>query len=705
MGSPRTYRVGRDQINDIVIEHVSVSRQHCELQALDDGAILLIDLNSKNGTSVRENGAWSPIDRAIVERDERILLGEIVTTVAGLLQRAPQSASDARRAATPVHARREPTAPAGEEAKSFVRRLLNSDWARLNRRRDGTRPAYADAGVDHSSIYLPMAMRPAPAVAVAEAPALPVLVAPPAPAAAVEPRPVLFIDLRAAQTEDGDARASERYSFDVLPPSRPRPPARRPRDRGKWAVMGCALALCGAGTVAAFVHYEALTGRRPGTPINATVVAAVAPPVAKSEKAAPPPAAEKPDVPHNKNVSESPPPPSNNAGKAPNTDTYAAAPKDKDTEPPAAPPPPLRAKPWLRSIPASGNSAVLAAAATRDGGLCLAGSTATKTGGHDALILRVDAQGRTLWQKAPAGMHHDAALAVVQASDGGCVAAGHMGDETQLWLARFDAQGREIWNKTIPAGYTGRATSIVALRDGDYAIAAYARPSALDVDRAFVLRIAANGAIKWSKYVAAGETQALDLRETKDGELVVAGTGQRGERAYLWATRLNGRGDIGWHKQFGGVGRPSKVQLRMARGDEPVLAAAVLGPQPAGTNAAPLVTLRLLRLNQRGGVVWDRRLADAPRRMAGIVLLAGMIVVAGDAGENAEKPELWLARLDASGRLLREDRVAAGRGDLAAALAELKGGRLALAGTADLDSPGKRGAGLLFYEPSSAVLR
>jgi len=87
----RVYRVGRDPDNDIVIEHGSVSRAHCELKILDDGAILLADLGSMNGTAVRQNGQWEQIEQATVERDERILLGEIVTTVAALLARAPKT--------------------------------------------------------------------------------------------------------------------------------------------------------------------------------------------------------------------------------------------------------------------------------------------------------------------------------------------------------------------------------------------------------------------------------------------------------------------------------------------------------------------------------------------------------------------------------------------------------------------------------------
>src|SRR5262249_21635183 len=131
MDSGRVYRVGRDQTNDIVIEHGSVSRHHCELRLHDDGTVLIVDLNSMNGTAVRQNSGWEQIDKATVERDERVLLGEIVTTVAALLMRAPKTSErPAASASEPAPVPRripKPTAPAKPETSSLVGRFIKSD--------------------------------------------------------------------------------------------------------------------------------------------------------------------------------------------------------------------------------------------------------------------------------------------------------------------------------------------------------------------------------------------------------------------------------------------------------------------------------------------------------------------------------------------------------------------------------------------------
>jgi len=84
---PGAFTIGRDACNDIVVEDSSVSRCHAELRVDADG-IVLVDLDSMNGTHVRENGRWIEIARATVKPREPVLLGEVVITPDSLLNRA-----------------------------------------------------------------------------------------------------------------------------------------------------------------------------------------------------------------------------------------------------------------------------------------------------------------------------------------------------------------------------------------------------------------------------------------------------------------------------------------------------------------------------------------------------------------------------------------------------------------------------------------
>jgi hypothetical protein len=80
----KIYTIGRSGTNDLVLTDRSVSRRHAELH-VDHGRYHLIDLGSTNGTYVRDGNDWAKIDQAYVAADERIMLGDTVTTVGALL--------------------------------------------------------------------------------------------------------------------------------------------------------------------------------------------------------------------------------------------------------------------------------------------------------------------------------------------------------------------------------------------------------------------------------------------------------------------------------------------------------------------------------------------------------------------------------------------------------------------------------------------
>lgn len=732
MDAGGVYRVGRDPTNDIVIEHGSVSREHCELRLQDDGAVLLVDLGSMNGTAVRQNGQWEPIERATVECDERILLGEIVTTVAALLLRAPQGAG--RQASRPAAPRRipKPTVPArpeaarpeaiaqavreemaheeaarapagreGDGAKAesggLIGRLIQSDWARLNRR-----APRKNAQRDEPSICLPSfvtvpdveeparllrdppSLRPPARPDLAGPAPAPVPAAMPAAAGEMPPRhePALTMSAEAGPStppiEPPVEPAAAGPAAQFRPGGRPFiAPYRRRRLGGwrprfvskraaRWVIAASAVLLASGAAVAAFVAYA------PSQADGPQLAAATADP-----KGSPKPGQELPP-----------------GARAAKPDKAAPAAKTG----PAPPGAQAGKGPWQRRIEATRDSTIAAASAAQDG-LCVAGSTTLPSGGQEAWVLRLDAAGAVQWQRRPGGPKRDSALAVTALRDGGCVAAGFEGDEARLWIFELDRNGVLGWSRKIPAGHSGRAVAILRTRDGGFAVAAHARPAADRPDRAFVIRLDARGEIRWSRYAGHGESRAADLRETPDGGFAVAGVAreQSDGPLALWVARLDRKGQTLWEEHYAGEGTPSGPHIDVARGREFIVAATMTAP-----GAPP--SLRLLRVRDRGGeVIWDRSVAGAARRVAGMVLVRGGILVAGDAGKQAAAPKLWLAEFDANGRPRRDSSLAAAKGDGAAALAEVARGRLALVGTAAFDD-GRLGAGLIIVDRSQDLL-
>ena len=84
----KRYQIGRDEANDIVIQHASVSRLHALLDDLGGGQYLLTDMTSTYGSGIQRNGNWVQIEKAVIGAHDQIRLGDEVISVAELLRLA-----------------------------------------------------------------------------------------------------------------------------------------------------------------------------------------------------------------------------------------------------------------------------------------------------------------------------------------------------------------------------------------------------------------------------------------------------------------------------------------------------------------------------------------------------------------------------------------------------------------------------------------
>jgi len=66
-------RIGRDEGNDLVMDHVTISRRHAELFIDGDKNTFLTDLNSMYGTFVNNERIANPV---LLERNDEVYLGD-----------------------------------------------------------------------------------------------------------------------------------------------------------------------------------------------------------------------------------------------------------------------------------------------------------------------------------------------------------------------------------------------------------------------------------------------------------------------------------------------------------------------------------------------------------------------------------------------------------------------------------------------------
>lgn len=661
----QVYRVGRDRVNDIILDDATVSRAHAELRLEADGDVLLVDLDSTNGTCVRDGNKWIEIDRATIDADERILIGDVVTTVDSLLARRDALLSAA---APDGSTGAEIPPPANDSGR------VGADHARLLFRRGRGPSGRAPSN----------RLEPAPTVQ------------------AAQPRdPALDIPRRAPsfRAEDGDHNgefgggpdaAGERETPSLLarrigqrigqreqvpslrveanPARRVKMPQRTQRRWVKPAVLSAAASFFLVAAIAAVVIHGP---DGPAAPPGGTRVADGSPPPTSA-------------TPSPKTAPTAPP----------NTAPKAAEPRKDATRVVGNPATNGRPAGMIAFGGAKIDSFRAVAAMPGGGFLAVGSSESGGAGGFDIWLVRTDAAGVILWEKRFGGAGDDYGLAVAATEDGGAVIGGAAEGRKYLWLIRIDDKGDVRWSRRIDSGYRGHVTAVAVTRDG-YAATAVTQSAKGAATAGALFRLDRVGNTVWRRNFDGAYHWVSDVRATY-GAFVVAGVTKASPVGpnMLWVAKVDVKGQPVWSKRLphadagGGAGKDAEAYVRMARRGDIIVATTHQAAAPGGL--WPTRHARLVRLDRNGKVIWRHmHKGNGRERVGGMVLVKGGIILAGTTsaapapGGKPARSDLWLARIDTSGKTVWERRLGGAGADGASGFAQTGRTGFVVVGTTD----------------------
>jgi uncharacterized delta-60 repeat protein len=197
-------------------------------------------------------------------------------------------------------------------------------------------------------------------------------------------------------------------------------------------------------------------------------------------------------------------------------------------------------------------------AISADGSVYVTGITADN--GNDAVLLKFDASGTLLWERAWGGAASDESLAVATAFDGSVYIAGtatSFGPSSSgLFVVKFDSAGNLVWQR-ISDGAAGNAVAVAS--DGSvYAAGTAPRADQIGNFDIVVLKITAAGSLVWQRIYSAGEV--VDPRGRmaagSDGSIVIAGAIQAASHRFVdiaaLIVKLTSDGALVFDKQFAG---------------------------------------------------------------------------------------------------------------------------------------------------------
>jgi uncharacterized delta-60 repeat protein len=195
-------------------------------------------------------------------------------------------------------------------------------------------------------------------------------------------------------------------------------------------------------------------------------------------------------------------------------------------------------------------------AVSADGSVYVTGLTADN--GNDAVLLKFDANGTLLWERAWGGAASDEGMAVATASDGSVYIAGtatSFGSGSGLFVVKFDSAGNLVWQRIFD-GAQGNAVAVAP--DGSvYAAGTTPRPDQIGNFDILALKITAAGSLLWQRTYSAGEVADPRGRMAagSDGSIVMVGAIQTVRRTADIAAlivKLTSDGALVFDKQFDG---------------------------------------------------------------------------------------------------------------------------------------------------------
>lgn len=222
---------------------------------------------------------------------------------------------------------------------------------------------------------------------------------------------------------------------------------------------------------------------------------------------------------------------------------------------------------WQKSYGGSGVEQAWSIDITTDGGYIVAGGTSSfGAGGADCLVLKLDANGNIVWQKAFGGSADEAGggefeeyvARVFEDGDGNylvsCITFSFGSGDSDIWVFKLDADGSILWENAYGDEDEDGMWMIREKSDGGYLVPGYFTPTSdYDTDL-WAMHLNKDGTIAWQNtYGVSGVwDEALTLGATSDGGALLGGFYEEDNDSdwSLTLVRVDTDGNLQWSSKY-----------------------------------------------------------------------------------------------------------------------------------------------------------
>lgn len=338
---------------------------------------------------------------------------------------------------------------------------------------------------------------------------------------------------------------------------------------------------------------------------------------------------------------------------------------------------------WGHTYGGAGEDRAYGLAPLADGGWILAGNTRRSPGNDiDAWVIRLDQDGRPIWERTFGGRQADQVFTVAPTLDGGAVLAGHTRStgqgESDLWLFRLDGDGELVWQRVLGGVGNDRIRSVIATADGGFLAGGFTASRGAGDRDAWVLRLDGGGDVLWERvFGGPGDDGAFHATVLPRGGFAVVGYRTASAGYDLWVLNLSDGGEAVWTRTL------DRSEFDAGTGIIPTPDGGVI---LAGMTAIP-GTLRdnvwLVRLDDSGDVVWERVLGGQARDNAWAIAPldnGGAVIAAATSSRGAGSADAWVLAITDTGEVAWERIIGGEKWDRPTAVSIGEDGNVVVAG-------------------------
>jgi len=293
---------------------------------------------------------------------------------------------------------------------------------------------------------------------------------------------------------------------------------------------------------------------------------------------------------------------------------------------------------------------------TKDGDYIVAGYTCSfGLGNADVYVLKIDKNGKLLWQKNYGKEYDEKVYSIWQTTDGGYIATGYIwssdNTNTEVYVLRLDKDGNLQWQKTYGGKKDETAYSIQQTKDGGYIVAGETESFSAGENDAYVLKIDKNGNLQWQKNFGKSSYDAAhSIQQVADGGYIVAADTfpLRAGGYDVYVIKLDENGNLQWQTTYGGSKGEIAYSIQQTKDGGYIVAG---GTYSFGTGNEDVY---VLKLDENGNLQWQKTYGGEDRDFAYSIQQTkdgGYIVAGGTYSFGAENEDVYILKLKEDGSL------------------------------------------------------